>query len=87
MRFRANKTNKLFCFSIKQYEVAKFLSKKFIEKSFFLIPKFANNLQYIYSKFLNKNKNFKPAKLTRSPPNNPELSIPISEWWNGILRL
>ena len=28
MRFRANKTNKLFCFSIKQYEVAKFFIKK-----------------------------------------------------------
>ena len=84
MRLRANKTNKLFCFSIKQYEVAKFFIKKeFIEKSFFLIPKFVHNSQYIYSKFLNKNKNFKPAKLTRSPPNNPELSVPISEWWNG----
>ena len=84
IRSKLNLNNKIFCFSKIQYDIAKFFfNEKFIAKNFILLPSFIFNTTYLTNKFLIKNKNFTPTYLTRLSPDNSNVQIPISEWWNG----
>lgn len=71
--------NKIFCYSKLQFETAKFfLKKKYILKSFFLMPKRMSESHLGYN-FLLNNKIFKPIKLL-SPHNK---KIELSNFYNG----
>jgi hypothetical protein len=79
VRKLVNKNNKIFCYSKLQFETAKFfLKKKYILKSFFLMPKKMSE-SYLGYNFLLNNKTFKPLKLM-SPHNK---KIELSNFYNG----
>ena len=84
LKTQLNNQNRIFCYTEIQYEIAKFFyEEKFIAKNIFLLPRFIVNTNYISNQFLIKNKYFKPTYLARPAPDNKNINLPISEWWNG----
>lgn len=71
---------KIFCYSKLQLEVAEFFfDKKYISKSFILMPKLMSESHLVY-RFLSKKKFFNPTNLFRLKDNK---KIPISDYYSG----
>lgn len=84
LKKQLNNHNKIFCYTKIQYEIARFFyEEKYIAKNIFLLPSFIINTNYISNQFLIKSKYFRPTHLTRPAPDNEDINLPISEWWNG----
>lgn len=81
MRNKINMSNKIFCYSKLQMEIASFIfSKEYIASSYILMPKFMNEGHIAYN-FLLKNKYFNPINAYRITRNGRK--IPISQLFDG----